>query len=491
MRPLTVGARCAFACIALVASVRGVFGASSTGGTVAEPRPDGRIVIADSVVGDVAGASVAALGATVVVGVRGHDAPAPNAGGVAVVRGGRGSTDAPVIGFAGASEGDEAGIAVAISPGWVFAGAPRRGRAGAIFAVRLDDVRGPQFQLTDPACAPAAACGTAIAADGDWVAVGAPNDSPAGVAMAGSVCVHGWDGTGWSLQERIAPSGIPAGARFGSSIAASAGWLAVGAPGDAGGSVRLYARGDPGWTLAYVVRPPAADLAGWFGSSVAISGSRLVVGVPYCDRAAANAGAAIEFELGPHGASLVRVLLPEAPSEGANFGHGVALEGGSVVVGAPGTLRLGQRVGSAEVFLDGGALPAARIVPGEADGLALVGTDVAVSAGLVLVGAPGAEGSRGQVLVLDLTRDCNANGSADAIDVALGQSTDSDADGTLDECQCSADLSDDGVVDGADLGLLLARWGAVPPGSSEDLDDSGFVDGADLGVMLAVWGGCS
>jgi hypothetical protein len=52
---------------------------------------------------------------------------------------------------------------------------------------------------------------------------------------------------------------------------------------------------------------------------------------------------------------------------------------------------------------------------------------------------------------------------------------------------CPADLSGDGIVDGADLGLLLSAWGL--PGAS-DLSGDGITDGADLGVMLAAWGAC-
>ena len=47
------------------------------------------------------------------------------------------------------------------------------------------------------------------------------------------------------------------------------------------------------------------------------------------------------------------------------------------------------------------------------------------------------------------------------------------------------DLNGDGHVDGADLGLLLAGWGA--PGIA-DLNGDGNVDGADLGLLLAAWG---
>ncbi|HMN96053.1 MAG TPA: multiheme c-type cytochrome [Phycisphaerales bacterium] len=48
-----------------------------------------------------------------------------------------------------------------------------------------------------------------------------------------------------------------------------------------------------------------------------------------------------------------------------------------------------------------------------------------------------------------------------------------------------ADLNGDGVVDGADLGLLLGAWGTPGPG---DINGDGIVDGADLGLLLGAWG---
>jgi hypothetical protein len=42
-------------------------------------------------------------------------------------------------------------------------------------------------------------------------------------------------------------------------------------------------------------------------------------------------------------------------------------------------------------------------------------------------------------------------------------------------------------LDGADIGLLLAQWGA--PGSG-DLNCDGIVDGADVGLLLAGFGSC-
>jgi formylglycine-generating enzyme required for sulfatase activity len=54
---------------------------------------------------------------------------------------------------------------------------------------------------------------------------------------------------------------------------------------------------------------------------------------------------------------------------------------------------------------------------------------------------------------------------------------------------CVGDLDDNGIIDGADLGQLLAAWG--PCQSCEaDLSSNGVVDGADLGVQLGNWGEC-
>ncbi len=51
------------------------------------------------------------------------------------------------------------------------------------------------------------------------------------------------------------------------------------------------------------------------------------------------------------------------------------------------------------------------------------------------------------------------------------------------------DFNEDGIVDGADLGLLLANYG---PCGEEccpfDLNGTGFVDSGDLGYLLALWG---
>jgi hypothetical protein len=72
----------------------------------------------------------------------------------------------------------------------------------------------------------------------------------------------------------------------------------------------------------------------------------------------------------------------------------------------------------------------------------------------------------------------NVNISADEVVLSVG-----------DIEPCPGDISGDGVVDGADLGLLLAAWGPCA-GCAADVNFDGIVDGADLGVVLASWGPC-
>jgi hypothetical protein len=49
------------------------------------------------------------------------------------------------------------------------------------------------------------------------------------------------------------------------------------------------------------------------------------------------------------------------------------------------------------------------------------------------------------------------------------------------------DLNGDGIVNGADMGLLLASWGACS-GCDADLNGDGLVNGGDLGLLLSYWG---
>jgi hypothetical protein len=58
----------------------------------------------------------------------------------------------------------------------------------------------------------------------------------------------------------------------------------------------------------------------------------------------------------------------------------------------------------------------------------------------------------------------------------------------LPELQCPWDIDASGIIDGADLGLLLLNWDTDDPAA--DVNADGLVDGADLGLVLLNWGPC-
>ena len=54
------------------------------------------------------------------------------------------------------------------------------------------------------------------------------------------------------------------------------------------------------------------------------------------------------------------------------------------------------------------------------------------------------------------------------------------------QLDCPGDFTLDRVVDGNDLAVMLAAWGAQR--SIADIDRSGLVDGSDLAILLSRWG---
>lgn len=57
---------------------------------------------------------------------------------------------------------------------------------------------------------------------------------------------------------------------------------------------------------------------------------------------------------------------------------------------------------------------------------------------------------------------------------------------------CPGDLNNNGVVDSADVSVMLGFWGFAGVGIpvAADLDNSGTIDGADLMILLGNWGAC-
>jgi hypothetical protein len=87
-------------------------------------------------------------------------------------------------------------------------------------------------------------------------------------------------------------------------------------------------------------------------------------------------------------------------------------------------------------------------------------------------------GTNAVVLAGDTDLDGNERISGDAVDMGCYEQSAE---------PCIGDLDGDGLVNGADLTLLLGQWGIS---GSADLDGNGLVDGADLTLLLGRWGAC-
>jgi len=97
-------------------------------------------------------------------------------------------------------------------------------------------------------------------------------------------------------------------------------------------------------------------------------------------------------------------------------------------------------------------------------------------------------------LLIEWSADCNNDGTVDYGQILRGELPDINHNGTSDTCECIGDIYLDGVINGADLGALLAYWGpttSAAPSRACDLNADGVVNGSDLGILLAYWGPCS
>jgi hypothetical protein len=86
--------------------------------------------------------------------------------------------------------------------------------------------------------------------------------------------------------------------------------------------------------------------------------------------------------------------------------------------------------------------------------------------------------------------DCDQNTVLDYLQLS-NPSADRNNDGVIDACQCIADITGNGAVDGVDLAAVLGAWGSSGDGKpGADIDGDGIVAGTDLAIVLGSWGAC-
>jgi hypothetical protein len=97
--------------------------------------------------------------------------------------------------------------------------------------------------------------------------------------------------------------------------------------------------------------------------------------------------------------------------------------------------------------------------------------------------------------IIEWSADCNSDGIVDYGQCHDGTLPDYNSNNIPDICEqprCQdADITNNQIIDGADLGALLAFWGPVNPVLPQaDVNRDGQVNGADIGLLLSHWGPC-
>jgi hypothetical protein len=190
--------------------------------------------------------------------------------------------------------------------------------------------------------------GAAVAVSGNTIVVGAPFESVGGTYQQGVAYVFSKPKSGWaSTSDPTATLSASDGSTesfFGTSVAVSGGTIVVGEVGQGPHSAAyVFAKPRGDWVSSTQTAKLTGSLntsSDGFGHSVAISGGTAVVGAPDQPKGAADDTGMGYVFVKPTGgwtdATETRRLVASHPIQGAAFGSDLAMSGGTVVVGAPG-----------------------------------------------------------------------------------------------------------------------------------------------------------
>ena len=263
--------------------------------------------------------------------------------------------------------------------------------------------------------------GISVAVSGSLAIVGAPLKS---VAM-GVVYIYALGSKGWALQEELSEPVFEDYAYFGLSVAINGTLAVVGSPGYESKSGRAYGLVQNGTSWKFqVLESTAASVGAGYGRSVAINGKTAIVGAPLAYESAVQSGTVSTFNW--NGTSWV-FQTTFAPKDGANgdgFGTSVAVSGTTAIVGAPNktVTGLANRGAAYLLALNGTTTPTSTELSEPGGGAAgdLFGSSVAINGSSVVVGAPGWSSGRGTAYLYLHSTNWLPVGSLVAGDGAIG-----------------------------------------------------------------------
>lgn len=250
--------------------------------------------------------------------------------------------------------------------------------------------------------------GMQVAVGGDIALVGAEWDEDPNGEKGGSVYVFEREAGDWPEQAKLTPADGDDWDKFGSALATDGETALIGAlldedPNGAGaGSVYVYERDGGAWTqrTKLAADEPAEDT--WddrFGHAVALDGDTAVVGTLSDDEPnGPKSGAAYVFHRDGGDWTQQATLAADDGDAEDRFGFSVDVDGGTALIGARGDEDPnGPEAGSAYVFeRDGGTwAQQAKLVPGEGDADDRFGYAAGLDGDTAVVGAPWDEDPNG------------------------------------------------------------------------------------------------
>jgi hypothetical protein len=263
---------------------------------------------------------------------------------------------------------------------------------GKAYVFRTTDGGATYGQVAKLTAADAAAddrFGWSVAIDGDTIVIGAYG---AGTGGAVYILRTTDGGATYNQVAKLTAADAAAGDSFGMSVAISGDVVVAGASGDHNnrGSAYIFHTSDGGATYGQVAKLTASDAASgdYFGRSVAIDGDTVVIGASGDD---SWRGAVYVFRMIGDSYSQVAKLTASDAAVDDWFGFSVAIDGGTVVIGAFGDDDAGDRSGSAYVFrtTDGGATygQVAKLTASDDATSDRFGGSVAIAGDTVVVGS--------------------------------------------------------------------------------------------------------
>lgn len=241
------------------------------------------------------------------------------------------------------------------------------------------------LKLTAPDAAATDWFGYSTDVDNGVIAVGSPSDDDNG-GLSGSAYL--FDAATGALLFKLLPGDGASGDNFGKTIAISDGIVVIGAPGDDdnrhnSGSAYLF-EVTTGEQIAKLLPNDGVE-NDFFASSIAIDKGVVAIGSANSDHNGSNSGSAYLFDAST-GAQLFK-LLPNDGSAFDFFGGSIAIDNGTVVVGATGSDNKANNSGSVYLFDASTGTQIAEL--NAIDGLVnyKFGYSVAIDNGVVAVGA--------------------------------------------------------------------------------------------------------